>query len=75
MTLVEDSGLMGFLFGFLESDPPLNLSHAGYFGRVVNALLVRRTSNFLNYMRHNEVTQLFVLLVWFPLSRSNEFTN
>ena len=62
MTLVEDSDLMGILFGFLESDTPLNLSHAGYFGRVVNALLVRRTANFMNYVRHHEVSQVLPLI-------------
>mmetsp|Transcript_27788 Transcript_27788/g.66027 ORF Transcript_27788/g.66027 Transcript_27788/m.66027 type:complete len:671 (-) Transcript_27788:342-2354(-) len=59
--LLEDDKLMGRLFGFLESEQPLNTSLAGYFGRVVGSLLVRRTGELMGYLKqHQEVLENLV---------------
>mmetsp|Transcript_9458 Transcript_9458/g.26990 ORF Transcript_9458/g.26990 Transcript_9458/m.26990 type:complete len:578 (+) Transcript_9458:485-2218(+) len=45
---------MGMLFGFLETDQPLNTSLAGYFGRVMSSLLMRRTTDLMAYLKKKQ---------------------
>ncbi|GLC53905.1 hypothetical protein PLESTB_000802200 [Pleodorina starrii] len=54
-TLLEDADLMRLLFSLLDSDPPLSCKTAGYFGRVVSHLLLRKTNEMLQYFQENPV--------------------
>lgn len=53
-TLLDDMSLMGRLFGFLDTDQPLNAALAGYFGRVIGSLLMRRTGDLMGYIKKNQ---------------------
>lgn len=50
-TLLEDSDLLRLLFGLLDSPPPLRTQTAGYFGRVVGNLLLRKNSEMLDWLQ------------------------
>ena len=50
-TLLEDAELMRLLFSLLDSDPPLSCKTAGYFGRVVSHLLLRKTNEMMQYFQ------------------------
>lgn len=50
-TLLEDTDLMRLLFSLLDSPPPLNCKVAGYFGRVVGHLLLRKTNEVMQYLQ------------------------
>ncbi|GFR52286.1 hypothetical protein Agub_g14820, partial [Astrephomene gubernaculifera] len=52
-TLLEDADLMRLLFSLLDSDPPLSCKTAGYFGRVVSHLLLRKTNEMMQYFQEN----------------------
>lgn len=52
-TMLEEPSLMALLFSLLDSPPPLNLKVAGYFGRVVGHLLLRKTSEVMQYLQAN----------------------
>lgn len=56
-TLVEEEHLMALLFSLLDAERPLNCMLAGYFSRVVNSLLLRKTSETMKYLeaRHEEL--------------------
>lgn len=46
-TLLEDEELMALLFSLLDQPPPLSAKVAGYFGRVVGLLLLRKTNEMM----------------------------
>lgn len=50
-TLLEDTDLMRLLFSLLDSEPPLSCKTAGYFGRVVSHLLLRKTNEMMQYFQ------------------------
>jgi serine/threonine-protein phosphatase 6 regulatory subunit 3 len=52
-TLLEDEELMALLFSLLESEPPLTCKTAGYFGRVIGHLLIRKTNEMMSYLQSN----------------------
>ncbi|GIL84664.1 hypothetical protein Vretimale_14566 [Volvox reticuliferus] len=52
-TLLEDAELMRLLFSLLDADPPLSCKTAGYFGRVVSHLLLRKTNEMMQYFQEN----------------------
>lgn len=52
-TLLEDAELMNLLFSLLDAPAPLNCKTAGYFGRVVGNLLLRKTSETMQYIQDN----------------------
>ncbi|PNW74442.1 hypothetical protein CHLRE_12g484150v5 [Chlamydomonas reinhardtii] len=52
-TLLEDTDLMRLLFSLLDSEPPLSCKTAGYFGRVVSHLLLRKTNEMMQYFQEN----------------------
>jgi serine/threonine-protein phosphatase 6 regulatory subunit 3 len=67
--LLEDEELLDLLFSLLDADPPLSCKTAGYFGRVVGQLLLRKTNEMMQYLsnhdglldklaRHLEVTSI-----------------
>lgn len=53
-TLLEDEALLALLFSLLDAAPPLPCKAAGYFGRVVGQLLLRKTNEMMQYLSHNE---------------------
>lgn len=53
-TLLEDEELLQLLFSLLEQEPPLSCKSAGYFGRVVGQLLLRKTNEMMQYLSNNE---------------------
>eukprot|EP01023_Acetabularia_acetabulum_P059403 TRINITY_DN7138_c0_g1_i8.p1 TRINITY_DN7138_c0_g1~~TRINITY_DN7138_c0_g1_i8.p1 ORF type:complete len:731 (+),score=115.47 TRINITY_DN7138_c0_g1_i8:22-2193(+) len=59
--LVQTEELMDQLFSLLEKPRPINSTLAGYFGRVMSILLVKRTLEFMAYM-HAHVSHLFLLV-------------
>jgi serine/threonine-protein phosphatase 6 regulatory subunit 3 len=71
-TLLDDMSLMGRLFGFLDTDQPLNAALAGYFGRVIGSLLMRRTGDLMSYIKKNQVRRprftYATVYAWFPLA-------
>ena len=50
-TLLEEAGSMKLLFSLLDSPAPLSSKVAGYFGRVVGSLLLRKGSEMLQYFQ------------------------
>lgn len=50
-TLLEDADLMRLLFSLLDAEPPLSCKTAGYFGRVVSHLLLRKTNEMMQYFQ------------------------
>lgn len=52
-TLLEDADLMRLLFSLLDAEPPLDCKTAGYFGRVVGQLLLRKTNEMMQYCQEN----------------------
>ncbi|KAG5515495.1 hypothetical protein RHGRI_036518 [Rhododendron griersonianum] len=55
-TLVEEEELMNLLFSFLEPNRPHSALLAGYFGKVVICLMVRKTIPLMNYVQgHQDV--------------------
>ena len=56
-TLLESDELLDRLFGLLRMPRPLNSMLAGYFARVVGALLVRRTADVMQYMQRRQELQ------------------
>jgi serine/threonine-protein phosphatase 6 regulatory subunit 3 len=53
-TLLDDEKLLQLLFSLLDQPPPLSCKTAGYFGRVVGQLLLRKTNEMMQYMSNNE---------------------
>ncbi|KAI8474021.1 MAG: SIT4 phosphatase-associated protein-domain-containing protein [Monoraphidium minutum] len=53
-TLLEDEALLGLLFSLLDAEPPLSCKTAGYFGRVVGQLLLRKTNEMMQYLSNND---------------------
>jgi hypothetical protein len=53
-TLLEDEDLLRLLFSLLDHEPPLSCKAAGYFGRVVGQLLLRKTNEMMQHLSHNE---------------------
>lgn len=53
-TLLENEELMHLLFSLLDKQPPLDCKVAGYFGRVVGYLLIRKTGEMMQYLSKNE---------------------
>eukprot|EP00798_Chlamydomonas_sp_ICE-L_P031232 gene31232-6382_t len=53
-TLLEDAELMSLLFSLLSNSPPLSCKTAGYFGRVVNSLLLRKSNKTMQYLKDHE---------------------
>ncbi|CAM8996205.1 unnamed protein product [Rhodiola kirilowii] len=53
-TLVEDEQLMNLLFSFLNTNHPHSALLAGYFGKVVISLLLRKTIPFMQYVRDHQ---------------------
>lgn len=53
-TLLEDEELMALLFSLLDSDTALNCKTAGYFGRVIGHLLIRKTNEMMSYLQSNQ---------------------
>ncbi|WIA10355.1 hypothetical protein OEZ85_010547 [Tetradesmus obliquus] len=53
-TLLEDEELLGLLFSLLEQEPPLSCKAAGYFGRVVGQLLLRKTNEMMQHLSNND---------------------
>ncbi|CAA7017803.1 unnamed protein product [Microthlaspi erraticum] len=63
-TLVEDEKLMDLLFSFLEPNRPHSALLAGYFGKVVICLMVRKTAALMNYIKgHQNVFSQLVDLI------------
>jgi serine/threonine-protein phosphatase 6 regulatory subunit 3 len=52
-TLLEDGELMGLLFSLLDGPAPLSSKTAGYFGRVVGTLLLRKTNEMMQHLQDN----------------------
>ncbi len=52
-TLLEDAELMQLLFSLLDAPAPLASKTAGYFGRVVGHLLLRKTNEVVQYLQEN----------------------
>lgn len=50
-TLLEDPELMRLLFSLLQTPAPLDSKTAGYFGRVVGHLLLRKTNELMQYLQ------------------------
>jgi len=53
-TLLEDEALLDLLFSLLDTEPPLSCKTAGYFGRVVGQLLVRKTNEMMQYLSNHD---------------------
>lgn len=53
-TLLEDEALLGLLFSLLDTEPPLSCKTAGYFGRVVGQLLLRKPNEMMQYLSNND---------------------
>ena len=53
-TLLENNDLLDQLFGILENERPLNTILAGYFSRVVGALLARRSGDLVQYLKQKD---------------------
>jgi serine/threonine-protein phosphatase 6 regulatory subunit 3 len=53
-TLMEDDALLGRLFSLLDQPPPLSCKTAGYFGRVVGQLLLKKTNEMMQYLSNND---------------------
>lgn len=63
-TLVEDEDLMNLLFSFLKPDHPHGTLLAGYFGKVVICLMLRKTLPLMNYVQgHPEIVGQLVDLI------------
>ncbi|XP_042050076.1 uncharacterized protein LOC121795597 isoform X2 [Salvia splendens] len=63
-TLVEEEELMHLLFSFLEPNCPHTAFLAGYFSKVVVCLMIRKTTQLLNYVKaHQDVLQQLVDLI------------
>ncbi|KAJ4903152.1 SIT4 phosphatase-associated family protein [Raphanus sativus] len=63
-TLVEDDQLMDLLFSFLEPSRPHSALLAGYFGKVVICLMIRKTAALMNYIKgHQNVFSQLVDLI------------
>jgi serine/threonine-protein phosphatase 6 regulatory subunit 3 len=63
-TLVEDEDLMNLLFSFLKPDHPHGTLLAGYFGKVVICLMLRKTLPLMNYVQgHPEIVSQLVDLI------------
>ncbi|XP_042435326.1 serine/threonine-protein phosphatase 6 regulatory subunit 3-like [Zingiber officinale] len=50
-TLVDDEDLMNMLFSFLEPNRTHNSTLAGYFGKVVVCLMLRKTNSLMAYIQ------------------------
>eukprot|EP01026_Neomeris_dumetosa_P029364 TRINITY_DN237_c0_g1_i1.p1 TRINITY_DN237_c0_g1~~TRINITY_DN237_c0_g1_i1.p1 ORF type:complete len:840 (-),score=159.95 TRINITY_DN237_c0_g1_i1:494-2713(-) len=59
--LVQNERLMNLLFSLLQQPRPINSTLAGYFGRVMSILLVKRTLEFMSYL-YAHVTLLHLLI-------------
>ncbi|KIZ05115.1 Serine/threonine-protein phosphatase 6 regulatory subunit 2 [Monoraphidium neglectum] len=53
-TLLEDEALLGLLFSLVDAEPPLSCKAAGYFGRVVGQLLVRKPNEMMQYLSNHD---------------------
>ncbi|CAK9165186.1 unnamed protein product [Ilex paraguariensis] len=62
--LVEEDELMDLLFSFLEPNRPHSALLAGYFGKVVISLMLRKTVPLMNYVKvHQDVFRQLVDLI------------
>ncbi|KAG1662996.1 hypothetical protein FOA52_000567 [Chlamydomonas sp. UWO 241] len=61
-TLLDEPDLLSLLFSMLDAPPPLSCKAAGYFGRVVGTLLVRKADEMLAYLE-KQGTELLEKLV------------
>lgn len=60
-TLLEHETILDALFGLLNNERPLNTILAGYFSRVMGALLARRSGDVVQYLRKKpELLKAFV---------------
>ncbi|KAM1447587.1 hypothetical protein COP1_006469 [Malus domestica] len=63
-TLVDEEELMNLLFSFLEPNRPHSAPLAGYFGKVVVCLMIRKTAPLMNYVQaHQDVFRQLVDLI------------
>ncbi|XP_048444765.1 serine/threonine-protein phosphatase 6 regulatory subunit 3-like isoform X1 [Pyrus x bretschneideri] len=63
-TLVDEEELMNLLFSFLEPNRPHSAPLAGYFGKVVVCLMIRKTAPLMNYVQaHEDVFRQLVDLI------------
>jgi serine/threonine-protein phosphatase 6 regulatory subunit 3 len=53
-TLLEDEALLDLLFSLLDAEPPLSCKTAGYFGRVVGQLLLRKPNEMMQYLSNHD---------------------
>lgn len=53
-TMLENDDVLDILFGLLKQERPLNTILAGYFSRVVGALLARRSGDIVQYLKKRE---------------------
>ena len=54
-TLLEDPELLALLFSLLNQEPPLNSKTAGYFGRLIGHLLLRKTTELMQYLQVRKI--------------------
>ncbi|KAF8395000.1 hypothetical protein HHK36_018939 [Tetracentron sinense] len=63
-TLIEEEELMNLLFSFLEPNRPHSALLAGYFGKVVVCLMLRKTVPLMSYVQaHQDVFRQLVDLI------------
>lgn len=53
-TMLENDDVLDTLFGILKQERPLNTILAGYFSRVVGALLARRSGDIVEYLKKKD---------------------
>ena len=53
-TMLENDDVLDTLFGLLKMERPLNTILAGYFSRVVGALLARRSGEIVQYLKKRD---------------------
>ena len=53
-TMLENDDVLDTLFGLLKQERPLNTILAGYFSRVVGALLARRAGEIVQYLKKKD---------------------
>ncbi|XP_019436274.1 PREDICTED: serine/threonine-protein phosphatase 6 regulatory subunit 1-like [Lupinus angustifolius] len=63
-TLVDEEELMNLLFSFLEPNRSHSASLAGYFSKVVICLMIRKTTQLMNYVQaHQNIFRQLVDLI------------
>jgi serine/threonine-protein phosphatase 6 regulatory subunit 3 len=71
-TLVDDADLMKLLFSLLDGESPLSCKTAGYFGRVVGNLLMRKGPEMLTYLQVGRLVGDRSSGSWWPRVRAAE---